>query len=169
MAENQPDQDNPVGQAATEVEPASPQGADKPNGQKKLFGKQTYIVAAILLLIVLITSVIYFFSSGFLPSSAPVASPVASAPRELTLNLMSPSDQELAVNGEVLVKGSTLPNTTVMMFTESDESSVESDAEGFFESTLLLDEGINTLVVTAFAQDGQEKTVVVDVVFDSES
>ena len=48
-------------------------------------------------------------------------------------------------------------------------SSLEADAEGRFETTIGLVDGINQLVVTVFADDGQEKTVTTDVVYEAET
>ncbi len=90
-------------------------------------------------------------------------------PKTLTLTLDSPKDEELSVNNEILVKGNTLPNTTVVMFNETDEVTVDSDANGNFETTIQLAEGINSLTVTAFAEDGQEKSLTVDIVRNAES
>lgn len=89
--------------------------------------------------------------------------------RQLTLNLESPSDGTLAVNNRILVKGTTSPNTTVVFYNDIDQSSVESDANGRFEGNLALAEGINSLVVTAFAENGEEKSVTVEIVNDPQS
>jgi hypothetical protein len=96
-----------------------------------------------------------------LPSPQVIAQP-------LTLTLNSPKAGELAVNNEILVTGKTLPNTTVTVFTETDEAVVESDAAGNFETTMKLTSGINSLNVSAFSDSGEEKTVSMDVVYDSQ-
>ncbi|OGD54544.1 hypothetical protein A3J78_02180 [Candidatus Beckwithbacteria bacterium RBG_13_35_6] len=84
----------------------------------------------------------------------------------LTLGLQTPYDG-LILNSNVLtVKGTTLPNSVVVFYTETDENSVESDANGNFAGTINLQGGINTLVVTAFSEIGEEKTQVVDVVYE---
>ncbi len=101
-----------------------------------------------------------------LPSQTVTTAP---AVEDLTLTLSSPDQGALAVNNEMLVKGKTLPNTVVVLFTDGDQETVESNAMGEFESTLLLEPGINTLSVTAYAQDGQEKNVTLDVVYDANS
>lgn len=96
------------------------------------------------------------------PSSSPSSPP-------LTLELTSPADSELSVNREILVTGKTLPNTTVVIFTENDETSVVSDASGAFEGTIALTDGINSLIVTAYGEDGEEKSLTLDIVYDSEA
>lgn len=84
----------------------------------------------------------------------------------LTLTLNSPVDGTLITNDQVMVKGKTLPGTTVAFYTDTDENSVEADAYGSFEGTIGLVKGINTLTVTAFGESGDEKSVTVDVVND---
>lgn len=87
----------------------------------------------------------------------------------LTLDLQSPKDGELSINNEVLIKGKTLPGITVAIFTENDEATVESNQDGSFESSLKLSEGINSVTVTAFNGEGEEKSTTIDVVYDTET
>jgi len=114
---------------------------------------------------------IFIWFRPFFAQQPPIAqvtdpSPVTQA---LILELTSPVDGTLSVNQEILVMGKTLPNTTVMLFTETDEDSVVSDANGRFESTITLAEGINSLTVTVFGEDGTEKSQTMDLVYDSET
>ncbi|HCS78171.1 TPA: hypothetical protein DIV55_00320 [Patescibacteria group bacterium] len=102
------------------------------------------------------------------PATSVTTSPNPVA-QTLTLELTSPADGTLSVNQEILVTGKTLPNTTVMLFTETDENSVQSDAGGMFESTITLVNGINSLTVTVFGEDGTEKSQSMDLVYDSET
>lgn len=137
-----------------------PQTPSKPGGKKMLY---------------LVLFVLVMASAGasayFLLKPAPLSPPLqlSSSPSpSLTLDLMSPTNDEIAVNNEILVSGTTLPNTTVVIFTETDESSIESDATGKFETTIVVQPGINTLTVTAFSETGDEKSVTRDIVFDTE-
>jgi hypothetical protein len=86
----------------------------------------------------------------------------------LTLTLESPTEDTVVVDSTIEIKGSTTPNTTVAFFTETADGTVESDAAGNFSGMIELEDGINTLTVTAYAEDGEEKTIVMDVVYDSE-
>ena len=85
----------------------------------------------------------------------------------LTLNLESPADETIVVSDRITVKGKTLPKTTVVFYTDSDANSIESDASGYFEGTINLSSGINTLTVEAFADNGEEKSISLDIVYDS--
>lgn len=100
----------------------------------------------------------------------PVTQPVSIEKESLLpLSLESPKEGDLAVNDEILVKGKTDPNTTVIVFTDNDETSMESDAAGNFESTITLSGGVNTLRVSAFSDNGKEKTLSITIARDEKS
>lgn len=102
------------------------------------------------------------------PSQPPIAYTAPTpTPAPLTLTLTSPKDGELAVNSEIIVEGVTAPDTTVVIFTEDDETTVESDSTGKFSTTVTLSAGINTLVITAFSDNGEEKGLSIDIVYDA--
>ncbi|MFC1711338.1 DUF5666 domain-containing protein [Patescibacteria group bacterium] len=84
----------------------------------------------------------------------------------LTLALTSPYDGMIITSNELVVQGKTRPHATVVFYSETDEDSIESDDEGYFEGTIVLENGVNTLIVTTFSETGEEKSVVVDVVYD---
>lgn len=152
-----------------DVKPSEPPVTETPQNlpQKKITPKKELVLGLGALVMIVVLSLVYV--KWFSPKTPiPVVPTAEQTTKVLTLSLESPTDGELAVNDEILVSGKTLPNTTVVVFTENDETSFESDAAGYFESTIKLINGINQLVVTAFADDGQEKAVILDVVHDSE-
>jgi len=151
--------------------PASETNHKLPSG-----GKKNILIGVLVLLFVVGLSGggWWYFSQSKSPTTANLSplstgAPSQAAKQDLTLSLTSPDQGALAVNNEMLIKGKTLPNTLVVLFTDGDEETVESNAMGEFESTLLLEPGINTLSVTAFSEDGQEKNVTLDVVYDANS
>lgn len=85
------------------------------------------------------------------------------------LTIESPTDETVVTNNIVTIKGKTLPNITVMYYTETDDGTLESDVNGNFEATLTLVDGINTLTIMAFAENGEEKSVTLSIIYDSES
>lgn len=85
------------------------------------------------------------------------------------LTLVSPTEGTYSLNNEILVKGKTLPQTAVIVYTDSDQTSVTSDDQGNFETTISLSSGINTLNVTAFGADGAEKNLSINIVRDSKT
>lgn len=119
-----------------------------------------------------IVAVVFLNSSSPLPpetySSNNLARKSAAALKEITLNLDSPQDTSLVENKLLTVSGSTLPDTTVVFYTGTRDGSAQSDANGNFSGEIELDNGVNSLIITALAADGREKTVTADVVFDSQ-
>lgn len=116
----------------------------------------------LLVLLIVAGVAIYYFKIAPIKSFPQVAVPS----KPLTLSLESPSNGSLSVNNKVTVKGKTLPNTTVIFYTEEDQNSVESNNQGSFEGEINLAYGISSLTVTAFSENGEEKSVTLDVVND---
>jgi hypothetical protein len=110
-------------------------------------------------------------SSTPAPAPAPIvadAQPTAvPTVTNLPLVVTSPAEGELAVSQKISVKGKTSPNITVAIFTDSDQTSVQSSSTGDFEAMVTLQTGINSLTVTVFDDNGQEKSVSMDVVYDT--
>jgi len=118
------------------------------------------------LLIVLVLGSAGFACFKFTKKTSPPAPVVTTQP--LTLSLESPSDGTVVLDGQVTIKGKTLPNTTVVFYTENDQNSVESSSDGQFEGTITLSSGINTLTTIAYAEDGEEKSITLDIVYDDQ-
>jgi hypothetical protein len=96
----------------------------------------------------------------------PVAVQKTPAAPQLTLTLDGPLDQTLVSAEKITVTGKTTPNTTVAFYDEADANSVTSDSSGKFTGDLALADGINTIIVSAFDGNGNDKTQTVNLVFD---
>ena len=130
--------------------------------------KRTLVLFAIFLTV----SLIFFISLPLLRSLTPgpeLAVSTTPLQKPLFLNLASPADGDVILGSEIMVKGKTLPNVTVLFFTETDENSVESDENGNFSGSLNLSNGINPLTVVAISRKGEEKTLNLNVVYDEEA
>lgn len=90
-------------------------------------------------------------------------------PKELTLSLLSPSENTSAVDDQILIKGKTLPNTTVVLYSEFDEEILQSNTNGDFEGKLFLDSGKNVLTISAFSDTGEEKTLNLEIDYKPKS
>jgi hypothetical protein len=88
--------------------------------------------------------------------SSPQPSVTTSQP--LFLALDSPTASTSVVDDTILIKGRTLPNTTITLYNDTDDAMVQSDSSGNFEGKLLLGSGENNLTITAFGDNGEEKT-----------
>jgi len=93
-----------------------------------------------------------------------------SQPQKAPLGLMleSPSADSVVTEGTVTVRGKTLPGSSVALFTENSENFVESNTEGKFEGEIGLSGGVNTLTVTVFSKEGEEKSLVYNLVYDDQ-
>ena len=146
--------------------PPSPTGVNKT--------KTILVVGGVIVVLFLALGGGYYFMS--LKKSPVVPAPVANSqpapePQEtpLTLQLTSPQEGEVAASRQITVRGKTVPNATVAVYTDSDQTSVQSSATGDFEATVSLQGGLNTLTVTAFDDSGQEQSVSMEVVYDQTS
>jgi hypothetical protein len=101
------------------------------------------------------------------PTSMPLATEVVPT-TGLTLTLNSPVDNTLAMEPKIMVSGKTSPNTLVVILTESDQNTVESDTMGNFQSEIGLESGINTLTVIAYGENGEEKELSYNIVYDDQ-
>lgn len=111
----------------------------------------------------LITVLLLLLGKNFLP---PSSVPSQSKP-SLFLSLESPIDSEVITDNIMEVKGETLPETTVVVFTEKDITSLKSDANGQFAGAVRLSTGLNTLTVSAFAENGEEQSIILDIIYDN--
>jgi hypothetical protein len=73
--------------------------------------------------------------------------------------LDSPTASTSVVDDTILVKGQTLPNTTVTIYNDTDDAMIQSDSSGNFEGKLVLGPGENNLTITAFGDAGEEKSL----------
>ncbi len=80
--------------------------------------------------------------------------------------LESPKEDAVVIDDKVQVIGRTLPGTVIFVYTEDDVYSAESDKDGNFAMELSVNEGINTITLTAFGENGEEQSIYFDVVYD---
>lgn len=137
-------------ESVTDDQPLTPDAADKPKPQQNKF------IIVLVVLIALIAGI-----AGLILNRSSDTSPATTIKPEITplfLSLTSPKDLAGAVEGEVLVSGKTLPDTTVAIYSDMDDSTVVSDADGMFESTVVVGESGGLIRVSAFSDSGEEKT-----------
>ncbi|MFH2118548.1 MAG: hypothetical protein ABII10_02335 [Candidatus Paceibacterota bacterium] len=91
---------------------------------------------------------------------------------ELVLN--SPLDESVQADDSVIVSGTTLPNSFVVIFVGNEETITNSDDSGNFSTETSLEEGSNIITVYVIDEDGRtlsvEKTIIVtDETFEENS
>ena len=143
---------------------SSPSPVSPPYYSKNINPK---IAIAIILFVALIDLVLMLILGRQL--QAPPTTGIVMQQELFTLSLENPKDGDLIASNKLTSRGKTLPNTTVALFTESDQELVESNSLGVFEGELTLQAGINSLIVTAYGEDGDEKSLELDIVYDEEA
>ncbi len=83
-------------------------------------------------------------------------SPVAAKPFYLVLD--AASGTATSVNDQVLITGRTFPNSTVALYSDTDDAIVESDSQGKFEGSVTVGDTGGTVGVTAYGPAGEEIT-----------
>ena len=129
-------------------------------------GKSSSKVLPLLLVILLLLGGVGAFMLYSQPKAEPILVPdevPEVKPVTLFLDVTSPSAEITAVNGEVLVAGVTLPNTPVLIYSDVDETSTDSDTTGKFEETVVVGESGGVIKVIAFGENGDEESATVEV------
>ena len=119
--------------------------------------KSTLLMPLLLVLFALIGGLSFLYIQSKTVSN-PAELAAVPTPVSFFLTILSPRGTATAVDGEVAVTGKTLPNTTVMLYSDTDETSLESSVTGAFEGTVLVGDTGGTLTVSAFRDTGEEKT-----------
>ena len=81
----------------------------------------------------------------------------------------APKDEDLTDRKTITISGKTLPGSTVVISTESDDQVVKPTATGTFNSTQTIDDGVNILSITSVFPDGTEKTVNRSITYTTEN
>lgn len=139
-----------------EIIPSSDK-VNKTETQKKSFKKIYFVLLAFAILLGLV-----FVSKIITPSpQKEVTLKPLTTPLFLAIN--SPKAETTIVNGELLVKGKTLPNTTVLIYSDIDETSLESDSYGEFKDTILIGDQGGLVRITAYSDSGLESSKTIDI------
>lgn len=129
---------------------------------KKIFKSFKLKLAAIFLCLAIALSIISVLGNKKLTQPSIIEQRQSS----VFLSLQSPSDRQIIKGKNLLVEGKTLPKSTVVIFTENNVNSIESDSNGNFKESIELSSGLNKLTVSAFTPNGEEKKVALDIVYD---
>lgn len=104
---------------------------------------------------------------GQKPTTANITPPVSQITQipsaDLTVEILTPEEQQLIETATVTVSGKTRPKVLVLITSPADERTVIAGEDGAFSSPLTLQEGANEIVVVAVdGQNSQEKSLVVN-------
>lgn len=135
---------------------------------KKSFMRKQIMMIVVPIFIIVLGVLGYFSYQTLVKTKEESVSVTQTESVPLNLALASPLENSVITDSEITIRGTTLPNTPVLIYTENADNSVESDGKGNFEGKINLSEGINTLTVTAFGGNGEEKTLAYNLVYDNQ-
>jgi hypothetical protein len=94
--------------------------------------------------------------------------PVTKKSSSFDLNIDNPEDNSIVSGKSVIVSGNTTPGVTVLISTEDNDIGVEADTKGNFSKIITLTKGLNIIIVKAFDETGNDKTLYRTVYFTEE-
>jgi hypothetical protein len=168
---------SPAAEGAKDDHPATPgttPPADAHDGKKSL-SKPLLVVVG--LLVVGALSAVFLVanmqtgdtqSSANAPTRMPSLPPQAKVPTDVmmpkdpNMTILSPTPNAVVTVAAITVRGKTFPNADVFV----GEQELKADAKGMFSTTVTLDEGENSILVTANDDDGNDAEDEIMVTYD---
>ncbi len=111
-----------------------------------------------------ILNIQYHSQTGYSLLSGPVTTP----PKSLRMDLGKPDDDTLSFESSIIVSGSTGPNLTVLITTDSSDLVVKSGLDGNFSTIVNLAEGVNKITATVFDVTGDNRSAERTVYYSKE-
>ena len=128
--------------------------------------KQKAAFGALLVILVSAVFLAGVYYSNFVNKAQPAPSPEqTSALPKATLSIEAPNNEEAFTISEVEVKGKTVPNSLVSVYSDNFEDVFESDEYGNFSGSVALDEGPNEITFVAFGDNYEEQEETRSVVY----
>ncbi len=91
-----------------------------------------------------------------LPTSS-AYNPVTKIPVSFTLEITNPDDELLVFDKSIVVSGKTTPKTTVVINDDGELSTTEADSNGQFSKVIVLDTGVNKILIHGVDTQGNSK------------
>lgn len=79
-----------------------------------------------------------------------------------------PENNSIISEGKVTIKGAAVPNSIVVILTNSKDLVTQADKDGTFEQEIELEGGPNEIMVTAYDNNGNETTQTLTLVYSTE-
>lgn len=84
------------------------------------------------------------------------------------LVITQPEENSVISTESVVVKGSTNPNSTIVITSNSDGTIVDAGSDGSFEQEINLEGGPNQIDITSYDKDGNEDNKTITLVYSTE-
>lgn len=139
--------------------------------------KETIFLSLTALVIGLIVAGGIFFAYKYMTKPAdkkgaiitldPTPTPISSNSEELMLS--EPQDESVVEKKSVSVSGKTIPGSTVIVSSETDEQVATPAENGNFSLSTTISEGANIIEVISILPSGEERKVIRTVTYSTES
>ena len=139
----------------------------------KQLSPRSFIISIVLILLVslgFLGGLHYFLNKDFprLEKKDTTYSPVTKEPVSFNLEINNPEDDLLMYDKSVVVSGSTAPETTILITNDTKSYGTEADDKGSFSRVIELQPGLNVLIINAFSDTGETKTITKTVYYSQE-
>lgn len=130
-------------------------------------------LSAIGLLIALVGFAIYLVFYNFnipaiKPTPSPVSGPVTNEPASLGLELVSPDDNSLVFQPDIIVSGKVSTQSAILVSSEDSDVVIQSQEDGSFSTVFTLSSGINNIQVAVFDKNGEQRMINKTVYYSKE-
>lgn len=106
--------------------------------------------------------------SSSLPTASPTITQIENTASPFELTLDSPKDESISISKNIELSGHTKPHNIVIMESEIDQITVESNDTGAFSAKLDLREGVNSIFLTSYDETGNSDTKNINIFYTSE-
>ncbi len=100
------------------------------------------------------------------PAISPTPAP-SPEEKEVFLEIQEPEDESVQSEEKITLKGTTVPNATVVIFYEEGEQILETDEKGEFSTQISLVGGANQVTIKAFTEDGDQAEKTLSIVYST--
>lgn len=86
---------------------------------------------------------------------------------KISLSIISPQDNSLLDQEKTEIAGKTTPLANIVILFEDGEEIIQADEQGEFKKEITLSGGANEITITAFDQDGNEASKILNLVYST--
>jgi hypothetical protein len=86
---------------------------------------------------------------------------------KVSLTITSPENNSLLDQEDIEITGQTSPLANLVILFEDGEEIIQADQQGEFKTEITLNGGANEITITAFDQDGNEASKVLNLVYST--
>jgi hypothetical protein len=84
-----------------------------------------------------------------------LSEPTPTPKPSIYLIISTPTNEEIVDSKTLEIKGKTNPDSTILVITSSDQEVIEPSTQGNFATTVLLDNGENSITIQAISPTGE--------------